>query len=123
MISKILEKIIYRRTYEFLDNNNQIYQSQYSFRAKHSCEHAVGELVSNIVKNQQKEKFTASFFLDLSKAFNTLDHKLLLDKLEIYGIRGIALQWFESYLSDRKLQVKCLVYDCGTYVYSNWHTL
>ena len=122
-ISKILEKIIYRRTYEFLDNTNQIYRSQYGFRVKHSCEHAIGELVSNIVKNQQKEKFTASLFLDLSKAFDTLDHKLLLSKLEIYGIRGTALHWFETYLSERKLRVKCQANECGTYTYSNWHTM
>ena len=122
-ISKILEKIMYSRTYKFLDENNQIYRSQYGFRAKHSCEHAIGELVSNIVKNQQKEKYTASLFLDLSKAFDTLDHKLLLHKLEIYGIHGVALQWFESYLSDRKLRVKCQVDDCGNYAYSNWHIL
>ena len=59
---------MYSRTYKFLDENNQIYRSQYGFRAKHNCEHAIGELVSNIVKNQQKEKYTASLFLDLSKA-------------------------------------------------------
>ena len=53
-ISKILEKIMYSRTYNLLDENNQIYCSQYGFRAKHSCENAIGELVSNIVKNQQK---------------------------------------------------------------------
>ena len=122
-ISKILEKKMYSRTYKFLDENNQIYRSQYGFRAKHSCEHAIGELVSNIVKNQQKEKYTASLFLDLSKAFDTLDHKLLLHKLETYGIRGVALQWFESYLSNRKLRVKCEVDDCGNYAYSNWHIL
>ena len=120
-ISKILEKIIYRRTYEFLDNTNQIYRSQYGFRAKHSCEHAIGELISNIVKNQQNNKFTASLFLDLSKAFDTLDHKLLLSKMEIYGIRGAALHWFETYLSERKLRVKCQASECGTYTYSNWH--
>ena len=114
---------MYSRTYKFLDENNQIYRSQYGFRAKHSCEHAIGELVSNIVKNQQKEKYTASLFLDLSKAFDTLDHKLLLHKLKIYGIHGVALQWFESYLSDRKLRVKCQVDDCGNYAYSNWHIL
>ena len=114
---------MYSRTYKFLDDNNQVYRSQYGFRAKHSCEHAIGELVSNIVKNQQKENYTASLFLDLSKAFHTLDHKLLLHKLEIYGIHGVALQWFESYLSNRKLRVKCQVDDCGNYAYSDWHIL
>ena len=114
---------MYSRTYNFLDDNNQMCRSQYGFRAKHSCEHAIGELVSSIVKNQQKEKYTASLFLDLSKAFDTLNHKLLLDKLEMYGIHGVALQWFKSYLSERKLRVKCPTDDCGTYAYSNWHKL
>ena len=103
MISKILEKVMYKRTYKFLTENNQIYHSQYGFRVGHSCENAIGDLVSHVLKNQQQNKYTAALFLDLSKAFDTLDHKLLLQKLEIYGIRGTALNWFCSYLSDRKL--------------------
>ena len=71
-ISKILEKIIYRRTYEFLDNNNQIYRSQYGFRVKHSCKHAVGVLVSNIVKNQQKETIYSLTILRLVKGLRYL---------------------------------------------------
>ena len=85
-MSKILEKLLYRRTYAFLDNNNHIYPSQYRFRSKHSCENAIGDLVSQILKNQQQNKYTAALFLDFSKAFTTLNHKLLLNKLEIDGV-------------------------------------
>ena len=103
----MLEKLVYQRTYNFLDQNGQIYHSQYGFRAKHSCENAISELVSNVIKNQQMGRYIASLFLDLSKAFDMLDHKLLLQKMEMLGIRGIALSWFEHYLTNHKLRVKC----------------
>ena len=106
-ISKILEKIVYTRIYKFLTQSNQLYQSQYGFRAKHSCDHAVGELLSDIVKNLELNKPTICLFLDLSKAFDTLLHPVILNKLERYGIRGICLDWMKSYLSDRKMLVKC----------------
>ena len=106
-ISKILEKIFYTRMYNFLTNSNQLYQSQYGFRAKHSCDHAVGELLSDIVKNLELNKPTVCLYLDLSKAFDTLLHTVILKKLERYGIRGNCLQWMESYLSNRKMLVKC----------------
>ena len=85
-MSKILEKILYKRTYAFLDDNNQIVHSQYGFRSKHRCENVIGDLVSQILKNQQQNKYTAALFLDLSKAFDTLNHEFLLNKLEIYGV-------------------------------------
>ena len=85
-MSKILEKIMYKRTYTFLDENSQIYHSQYGFRARHSCENAISELVGHIIKNQEQNKFTAALFLDLSKALDTLNHELLISKLEMYGI-------------------------------------
>ena len=106
-ISKILEKIMYARTYSFLIETNQLYQSQYGFRKRHSCEHAIGELVSEVVKNIENMKFTVAIYLDLSKAFDTLEHSTLLSKLELYGIRGVALQWYRDYLDSRKLLVKC----------------
>ena len=107
-ISKILEKLLYIHTYNFLIQTNQIYQSQYGFRKKHSCEHAIQELVGTVLKGFENDEYTCAIFLDLSKAFDLLEHHVLLDKLDLYGIRGIALSWYKSYLSNRCLRVKCI---------------
>ena len=122
-ISKILEKILYKRTYRFLNENNQIYHSQYGFRVKHSCEHTIGDLVSHVLKNQQQNRYTAALFLDLSKAFDTLNHDLLLKKLELYGIRGVALNWFESYLTGWKMRLKIKHPDSHAHNHSSWYDL
>ena len=105
----MLEKIVYKRTVRFLDHNNIIYNSQYGFREKHSCTDAVMELCTEVLKARENNLNTIGVFLDLSKAFDTLDPKILLSKLEIYGIRGTVLNWFESYLTKRRLRVKCEV--------------
>ena len=68
-ISKVLEKIVYTRTYNFLCDTNQLYQSQYGFRKGHSCENAICELVGAIAKNREEKKHTVGIFIDLSKAF------------------------------------------------------
>ena len=85
-ISKLLEKIIYKRTYDFLDNSGQIFASQYGFRSKHSCENATQELFGNIVKGYEQNKKTISIYLDLSKAFDTIPHHILYAKMDRYGI-------------------------------------
>ena len=106
-ISKVLEKIVYQRVYNFLQDTHQICENQFGFRANHSCEHAIGQVVSSLVKNNENRKYRCCVLLDLSKAFDTIEHTILLNKLELYGIRGNALSWFKSYLTDRKLRVKC----------------
>ena len=98
-MSKILEKVVYTRVYKFLNVTGQISDKQYGFRAKHSCEHAVGQLVGTVLKNLENNKITVSVLLDLSKALDTIEHQIMLKKLELYGIRGTPLNWFESYLS------------------------
>ena len=105
-LSKLLEKIMYTRLYRYLETQNLLYPSQYGFRTKRSCEQAIMELVGNILQSKNRNEHCASVFLDLSKAFDTLDHTILLQKLERYGIRGIALEWFRNYLKDRSLVAK-----------------
>ena len=106
-VSKVLEKIVYHRVYTFLQNTGQLYENQYGFRASHSCEHAIGQVTNGIVKGLENKLNSACMLLDLSKAFDTIEHVIMLKKLEIYGIRCNALAWFGSYLTGRKLRVKC----------------
>ena len=122
-ISKILEKIVYARTYNFLCNTNQLYQSQYGFRKGHSCENAICELVGTVAKNREEKKHTLGIFIDLSKAFDTLNHDMLLHKMFKYGIRGLMLDWFRSYLKDRTMRVKCISNVTGAIEYSTYHKL
>ena len=83
----------------------------------------MSELISEIIKAKQEGLYTVSLFLDLSKAFDTLDHRLLLEKMEIYGIRGVAKEWFKSYLTGRKMRVKCSIASTGKVEYSNYNDL
>ena len=84
-----------------------MFNSQYGFWKKHSCEHLVTELVGEICKGLEQNKHTISLFIDMSKAFDTISYNILLRKLKRYGIRGIALNWFTSYLTNWELRAKC----------------
>ena len=112
-MSKLLEKIVYKRVYDFLNNSSQLYESQYGFRRQHSCDNAVGEVVSRIVKTLESGYVSIAIFLDLSKVFDMLKHDLLLHKMEKYGLRGNVLDWFRSYLSNRRIRVKCTTTSSG----------
>ena len=103
---KILEKIMYTRLYSFLESKHILYSSQYGFHSKCSCEQAVTELIDYILQSKNHNEHSASVYLDLLKAFDTLDHAILLKKLDCYGIRSIAKDWLENYLNDRSLRTK-----------------
>ena len=114
-ISKIFEKVIFMQVSEYFENNNLIFNSQYGFRKKHSTEMAALHLTDCL--NFQMETDCLNFqmddmrtplniFLDLSKAFDTLNHDILLAKLKHYGINGIAYTLFETYIRNRKQYVK-----------------
>ena len=122
-ISKILEKIMYHRVYSFLHETWQIYENQYGFRANHICEHAIGQVIGTAVKGLENHQYIACILLDLSKAFDTIEHEILLQKLELYGVRGNALSWFKSYLSNRKLRVKCRTVSYSSETISDEHVV
>ena len=105
-LNKIFEKILYSRLINYINKHNLLYKFQYGFRKKHSTEHALIELVDQIRLSMNNNQMTCGIFIDLSKAFDTVNHNILLQKLEYYGIRGTALSLFKSYLSDRKQYVQ-----------------
>ena len=106
-IEKILERLMYNRIYKLFPDNNFIYSLQFGFRQKYSTVHAVISLKENIRKRLDE----GIIFVDLQKAFDTVEHDILLSKLEHYVIRGLANEWFKSYLSNRKQYVAINGYD------------
>ena len=100
--SKILERIMYNRLFKYLTTNEILYKKQFGFQEGHSTEHAIMQLIDNINNSFEKNHFTLGVFIDLSKAFDTVDHYILITKLKQYGIQGNNIRWFESYLSNRK---------------------
>lgn len=100
-ISKLLEKIIHKRIYKFLTDHNLISQRQYGFRPKLSTTDALCTFLSDTYSELNAKHSTVATFLDLSKAFDTIKHSILYDKLQNYGIRGTPLDLIKSYLTNR----------------------
>ena len=107
VFSKILEKILYNRVYNYFVENKLLLPKQLGFRINTSTEHTILELVRNITKSFEKNEYVLGVFIDLKKAFDTVNHEILLHKLKLYGINGTCLEWFKSYLSNRN---QCIVY-------------
>ena len=105
-MSKIIEKLVYNGIISFLNKQYFFYKYQFGFRKNHSTLHAISLLTENITDAFEKKEQVHGIFLDLSKAFDTIDHKILLAKLWHYGIRGVANKWFERYLNNRKQLVE-----------------
>ena len=102
IFSKIFEKLIYTRIYDFLVAKNVLYEKQFGFRRNHSTSHAINYSIKYIADKIEQKKHVIGIFLDLSKAFDTICHEKLLVKLDSYGIRGNCLKLIKNYLLNRK---------------------
>lgn len=100
-ISKIFEKIIFKRLVSFADKYKILDDNQYGFRSKRSTNTAIISTVNRITQALENNEYVAGIFLDFSKAFDTINHQILLKKLEHYGIRGLSLELIRNYLSNR----------------------
>ena len=102
IFSKIMEKIIATRLSSFLTVNDIICPNQFGFRAGFSTSHSLLSITECIKRTLEQKKYGCGVFIDLRKAFDTVNHQILLTKLEHYGIRNTALKLFKSYLNERK---------------------
>ena len=105
-VSKVFERIMHNQIYEYFENSKLLYRSQYGFRRGHSTELAALELVDKILKEMDQGKIPINVYMDLSKAFDTLDHYILLEKLKYYGFHDKSLDLLKSYLCNRKQYVE-----------------
>ena len=105
VLSKVFEKVMYDRLLEFLENHKLLFSGQFGFRRLHSSYMALMILMDKLISSLDKGETVIGIFLDFSKAFDTVDHEILLQKLFHYGVRGCALDWFRSYLCGRKQYV------------------
>ena len=105
-LSKLLEKAVHTQLNSFLEKTNMYFDGQFGFRKGYSTVNAVEYLCSEILKEHEDKRLVGAVYVDLSKAFDTIDHKTLLRKLDKMGIRGVANKWVNSYLNGRFMRVK-----------------
>jgi hypothetical protein len=101
-LSKVIERVMHNQVVNYFTEMKLFYDNQYGFRKSHSTELSALELINRILKSMDKNEVPQAVFIDLSKAFDTINHQILLNKLQYYGIKDKALNLFESYLSNRK---------------------
>ena len=106
MISKIYEKLIHAKLMSFFTKSKTIHKHQFGFQKGKSTEHAILDIYASILKALEKKQKACCIFLDFAKAFDSVNHEILLTKLEYYGVRGIAHELMKSYLSERLQCVK-----------------
>ena len=107
-VSKIFENVMLDQISNYFINNNLLSMQQYGFRAKHSTEFAALNLVDHLTYKLDSGQILSNVYIDLSKAFDTLIHNILLNKLNFYGVRGVANRLIYSYLSERQQVVHYL---------------
>ena len=104
-LNTMFEKVVYKRIYDFIEKFDCLYTQQFGFRAKYSTTHALINITEKIRSALEENKVACGILVDLQKAFVTVNHEIILEKLNYYGFRGIINFWFRSYLHDRKQKV------------------
>ena len=99
--SKLIEKIVHNRVYEFLENNNILDNRQGGFRPKHSTSNTTATFIDDIYNAFNNNNILIVTYIDAMKAFDTVNHDILLKKAQKYGIKGNVFNWLKNYLSDR----------------------
>ena len=105
LVSKIIEKSIHFQIEDFLNKKKLIYMYQSGFRTNHSTDLCLAQLIDFVASGMDKQMHTSMILVDLQKAFDTLDHRVLLEKMKYFGLWASVIKWVESYLSNRKFLV------------------